>query len=139
MNSRDVTKKTVLIADDTASVRERFTTALEQAGHRAVAVKSAAELLARVRADLAQIDLVLVDVRLSHRTGVALVRSIRKIDNGRLTILVFSGSVSSADEVRDLAALGVAGYVNDHAAIPLILPSLAPHLSPDDHTRPAGS
>ena len=40
-----------------------------------------------------------------------------------------------ADEVRDLAALGVAGYVNEYSAVQHILPSLAPHLFPDNFNR----
>src|SRR6266550_7915552 len=127
--------KTVLIADDTAFVRDRFKTALEAAGHRAVTVKSAVELLARVRADLAQLDLLVIDLRLPHAAGVDLVRSIRKLDAGRLPILIFSGTITSADEVRDLAALGVAGYVNEYSAVQHILPSLAPHLFPDNFNR----
>jgi uncharacterized protein (TIGR02266 family) len=127
--------KTVLIADDTAFVRDRFKTALEGAGHRAVTVKSAVELLARVRADLAHLDLLVIDLRLPHASGVDLVRSIRKLDDGRLPILVFSGTISSAEEVRDLAALGVAGYVNEYSAVQHILPSLAPHLFPDNFNR----
>jgi CheY-like chemotaxis protein len=97
-----VATKTVLIADDTAFVRERFETALQDAGHRAVAVKSAAELLARVRADQDQLDLLVIDLRLPHTSGVDLVRAVRKIDSGRLPILVFSGTISSAEEVRAL-------------------------------------
>ena len=128
-------RTTVLVADDTAFVRDRFKTALEHAGHRAIAVKSAAELLARVRADLAQIDLLVIDLRLPHQTGVELVRSVRKIDSGRLTILVFSGTISSAEEVRELASLGVAGYINEYSAVQHILPSLAPHLFPDSFNR----
>jgi uncharacterized protein (TIGR02266 family) len=135
MATAGASTKTVIIADDTAFVRDRFKTALENAGHRAVAVKSAAELLARVRADLAQIDLLVVDLRLPHQAGVELVRSIRKIDNGQLPILVFSGTISSAEEVRELAALGVAGYVNEYSAVQHILPSLAPHLFPDNFNR----
>jgi uncharacterized protein (TIGR02266 family) len=127
--------KTVIVADDTAFVRDRFKTALEHAGHRAIAVKSAVELLARVRADLAQIDLLVIDLRLPQQTGVELVRSVRKIDNGQLKILVFSGTISSAEEVRELAALGVAGYVNEYSAVQHILPSLAPHLFPDNFNR----
>ena len=42
------TTKTVIVADDTAFVRERFATALLSAGHSALTAKSAAELLARV-------------------------------------------------------------------------------------------
>jgi uncharacterized protein (TIGR02266 family) len=135
MGATSVSAKTIIIADDTAFVRDRFQSALEGAGHRAVAVKSAAELLARVRADLAEVDLIVLDLRLPHQPGVDLVRSIRKLDGGKLTILVFSGTIANADEVRDLAALGVAGYVNEYSAVQHILPSLAPHLFPDSFNR----
>ena len=135
MAGTSVTTKTVVIADDTAFVRDRFRTAVENAGHKAIVVKSAAELLARVRADLEQIDLIVVDLRLPHNPGVDLVRSIRKLDDGRLPVLIFSGTIASADEVRELAALGVAGYVNEYSAVQHILPSLAPHLFPDNFNR----
>ena len=135
MASTSVTTKTVVIADDTAFVRDRFRTAIENAGHKAIAVKSAAELLARVHADLARIDLIVIDLRLPHAPGIELVRSIRKLDEGRLPILVFSGTIVNADEVRQLAALGVAGYVNEYSAVQHILPSLAPHLFPDNFNR----
>src|SRR6266516_1979325 len=135
MASTSVTTKTVVVADDTAFVRDRFRTALENAGHKAIVVKSAAELLARVRAALCTIDLIVLDLRLPRATGVELVRSIRKLDDGRLPILIFSGTIASADEVKDLAALGVAGYVNEYSAVQHILPSLAPHLFPDNFNR----
>src|SRR5438046_3252408 len=135
MASSSVATKTIVIADDTAFVRDRFRTALENAGHKAVLVKSAAELLARVRADVNQIDLLVLDLRLPHAPGVDLVRSVRKLDDGKLAILIFSGTIASADEVRDLAALGVAGYVNEYSAVQHILPSLAPHLFPDNYNR----
>ena len=130
-----MSSKTVLIADDTAFVRDRFATALLGAGHTALTVKSAAELLARIRADLSTIDLLVLDLRLPHAGGVELVRAVRKIDEGRIPILVFSGTIGNADEVRDLAALGVAGYVNEYSAVQHILPSLAPHLFPDNFNR----
>jgi uncharacterized protein (TIGR02266 family) len=135
MPGTSVSTKTVVVADDTAFVRDRFRLAVENAGHKAIAVKSAAELLARVRADLDRIDLVVLDLRLPHAPGVDLVRAIRKIDDGRLPILVFSGTIANADEVRELAALGVAGYVNEYSAVQHILPSLAPHLFPDNFNR----
>src|SRR5215203_2526134 len=135
MTMTAISAKTILVADDTAFVRDRFKIALEGAGHRAVTVKSAAELLARVRADLAQLDLLVIDLRLPHAAGVEIVRGIRKIDQGRLPILIFSGTIATAEEVRELAALGVAGYVNEYSAVQHILPSLAPHLFPDNFNR----
>jgi uncharacterized protein (TIGR02266 family) len=85
MATTSVTTKTVVIADDTAFVRDRFQTAVETAGHKAIAVKTAA----------------------------------------------------TADEVRELAALGVAGYINEYSAVQHILPSIAPHLFPDNFNRRA--
>jgi two-component system chemotaxis response regulator CheY len=129
------TAKTVIVADDTAFVRERFETALASAGHAALTASNALELLERVRDDLSKIDLLVLDLRLPNGGGVELVRAIRKLDGGRLPILVFSGTIASADEVRDLAALGVAGYLNEYSAVQHILPSLAPHLFPDNFNR----
>ena len=77
----------------------------------------------------------MLDLRLPHAGGVELVRAIRKLDGGRLPILVFSGTIAGADEVRELAALGVAGYINEYSAVQHILPSLAPHLFPDNFNR----
>jgi uncharacterized protein (TIGR02266 family) len=135
MTAGTTATKTVLIADDASFVRERFQTALQDAGHRAVVAKSAAEVLGRVRADLENIDLLVLDLRLPFASGVELVRAVRKLDGGRLPILVFSGTISSADEVRELATLGVAGYINEYSAAQHILPSLAPHLFPDSFNR----
>lgn len=135
MTGASVTAKTVLIADDTAFVRDRFKTALEDAGHRPILARSAVELLARVRADLDRIDLIALDLRLPNAPGVDLVRAIRKIDAGRVPILVFSGTIVSAEEVRELSSLGVVGYVNEYSAVQHILPSLAPHLFPDSFNR----
>src|SRR3954471_14139728 len=135
MPSTAVSAKTVVIADDTSFVRDRFRTALENAGHKAIAVKSAVELLARVRADLNDIDLIVLDLRLPRAPGVVLVRTTRNLDDGRLPILIFSGTIANAEEVRDLAALGVAGYVNEYSAVQHILPPLAPHLFPDTFHR----
>jgi uncharacterized protein (TIGR02266 family) len=134
MASTSLSSKTVLVADDTAFVRDRFRSALETAGHRAVAVTSAAELLAAVRTDADGIDLIVLDLRLPPTPGVDLVRAIRQLDEDK-PLLIFSGTIASADEVRDLAALGVAGYVNEYSAVQHILPSLAPHLFPDSFNR----
>ncbi|MEY4634356.1 MAG: hypothetical protein RJA55_154 [Acidobacteriota bacterium] len=131
-------RKTVLVAADTPFVRDRFKAALDASGHRAVVVKSVAQLLARVHADLDELDLIVLDLRMPHASGAELVRRIRKLDQGRLPILVFSGSVTSAEEVRELAGLGVGGYLNEYSAVEHILPSIAPHLFPDNFNRRAG-
>ena len=127
-------RKTVVVADAAAEIRERFAEALQQAGHRAVAVERAPELLRRIGDG--DPDLVILGLHLAESSGIDLVRSIRELDAGSaVPILVLSGSVGSATEVRDLTDLGVAGYVNEHSVAAQIMPSLAPHLFPDRFNR----
>ena len=128
------TTKTVLVADDTAFVRDRFRAAIESAGHRAITATTEAEALTAVRAPHVPLDLLVLDLRLPPATGTALVRKIRAHDR-QVPILVFSGTVTTVDEVRELATLGVAGYVNEYSAVQHILPTLAPQLFPDEYNR----
>jgi uncharacterized protein (TIGR02266 family) len=126
--------KTIVVADDTAFVRDRFRNALEHAGHEAVTVRTGRELLLKLRQS-GRVDLIVLDVRLPHGNGLALVRAIRKLDGELPAVVVFSGTIASAEEVRQLASLGVSGYVNEYTAVQHILPSLAPYLFPGHHNR----
>lgn len=126
--------RTVLVADDTAFVRDRFKAAIEAAGHSAVTAKTGQELLAQVRANGARLDLIVLDLRLPQGNGVTLLQAIRKLDH-RTGVVIFSGTIASADEVRQLETLGVVGYINEYTAVQHILPSLLPHLFPDGLNR----
>jgi uncharacterized protein (TIGR02266 family) len=126
--------KTVLIADDTAFVRDRFRLALTDAGHEAVVAGSTADLLARLRAADTRLDLVVLDLHLPGSKGVGLIRTIQ--DAGcRAPILVFSGTIANAGEVRELSALGITAFINEYTTPAHILPALAPHLFPDSFNR----
>jgi uncharacterized protein (TIGR02266 family) len=129
-----VAAKTVLVADDTAFVRDRFRVAIEGAGHKAVTAQNGPELLGllgRVRTGKPDIDLIVLDLRLPQGNGVAMLRAIRKIHKDRPPVMIFSGTIASADEVRELGTLGVRGYVNEYMATQHIVPSLVPHLFGD--------
>jgi uncharacterized protein (TIGR02266 family) len=130
-----VAVKTVLIADDTAFVRDRFKMALEGAGHRAVTVRTGQELLAALQAQQDRIDLVVLDLRLPHGRGIDLVRGLRRVAPEKPPIVVFSGTIANAGEVRDLSSFGVAGYVNEYTGVSHIMPALAPHLFPEHYNR----
>jgi uncharacterized protein (TIGR02266 family) len=132
MGSSAPGSKTVLVADETDFVRDRFRTALEGAGHRAVLVSSAPELLERLRGAASPVDLVLLDVRLSRSSGVSLVRAVRDLIGDDMPILVFSGTIASSEEVRALARLGVAGYINEYSAVAHIVRGLSPHLAEEE-------
>ena len=130
-----VASKTVIVADDTAFVRDRFKSALQSVGHRASTANDSAELIARIRRDSASIDLVVLDLRLPPAHGVGLVRTLRSIEGFKAPIVIFSGTIASAEEVRELSLLGVAGYVNEYSAVQHIVPALSPHLFPAEYNR----
>lgn len=130
-----VAAKTVVVADDTAFVRDRFRAALAQAGHEAVTVRTGAELLGLTRHDFNRIDLIALDLRLPQGQGVQMVRDLRKLSKHAPPIVVFSGTIANATEVRELTSLGVSGYVNEYTAVQHIVPSLTPHLFPDLYNR----
>jgi len=125
--------KTVVVGVGDAHTRERFSAALQQAGHHAIEVRTQSDLLARVRLPSGVADLVVLDLRLAE-SGVGTVRTLRSKEP-RISVVVLSGSIRDAGEVRELAKLGIDSYVNDHCADRHILPSLAPRLFPDSFNR----
>jgi uncharacterized protein (TIGR02266 family) len=130
-----IATKTVLVADDTLFVRDRFRSAIENAGHRVIAVRTGTEVLATMRDTGAAIDLIVLDLRLPDERGIELLRDIQGTNGPRPKILVFSGTIADADEVTELAALGVVGYINEYTAAHHIVPSLLPHLFPENYNR----
>ena len=128
--------KTILVAHRLGSIRDRFAAALADAHHAFIAADNAAAAAAAIASRKPAVSLAIVDLGLSD-DGVELVRDLCAAAGSPPPMLVFSGSIRSIDQVRSLAALGVAGYINEHAATPQILPALAPHLFPDSFNRRA--
>ena len=128
--------RTVLLATGDGGVRDRFAGPLHDASHRTLEATRASALLDRLGGEEAPVDLLLLDLRLAD-DGPSLFRQVRA-RAARLPIVVFSGSVDGAAAVRALAPLGVAGYVNEHCDAQDVLPSLAPHLFPDNFNRRSG-
>lgn len=127
--------KTILIAHQSLAVRDRFAAALAEAQQNYVLAGGAAGVRAALASDRTPVNLVLVDLGLATDDPVALVAEIRATGSRPVAVVVFAGSVQSADLIAALGAAGVAGYVNEHADGPQILPALAPHLFPDNFNR----
>ena len=126
--------KTVVIAAHDTALAERFAAALTSAKHRAMVVTKYEALGERLVDTSDRIDLVILDLQLGTCKGPSLVQSIQKIERCP-PVLIFSSSVTSNNEARQLTNLGVVGYVNEHCPTQQILSVLAPHLSPDSFNR----
>ena len=134
MNMSTAGFRTILLANTEDRVLERFGDPLREAGHRTIEATDEVSLLQSLKSRPDSVDLLLLDLRLAASDRPGLVRKIRA-HTANLPVVVFSGSVDNAAEIRQLAALGIAGYVNEHCTIQAVLSSLAPHLFPDRFNR----
>ena len=129
--------KTILVAHQSAVVRDRFAAAFADARHGFVIAGDEPAARRAAAEPTRPVDLCLVDLGMaSDEDGLALVRVLgRAPDGGGRPVLVFAGSVVSARQAQALAGAPIAGYVNEHASTAQILPALAPHLFPDNFNR----
>lgn len=120
--------KTVIVADETAFVRDRFRAALAGAGHRVLLASSRAELLACVGSAGADVDLVVLDVRLSSSNATSLIRQLQRLLPHKPPIIALSGTVGHASAVRELTTLDVTSYINEYTNGQNIVRALHPFL-----------
>jgi uncharacterized protein (TIGR02266 family) len=128
--------KTILVAHQSATARDRFAAALAEARHASVMAATAPALSAAIAERQGGIDLAIIDLGLSPEP-MDLVADVRRAGRRLIPVVVFAGSVTSADQVVALAGLGVTAFINEHASSAQILPALAPHLFPDNFNRRA--
>ena len=126
--------KTILVAHQLAGVRDRFSAALAEARHLALEASTATEVYPRLDSPTSRIDLALLDLGLSD-APMDMVAAVRRTSPRLVPVVVFAGSISSAEQILTLAEMGVTAFVNEHAASAQILPALVPHLFPDNFNR----
>ena len=126
--------KTILIAHQTAQIRDRVAAALADARHDDVRADTAEAALSAVADGSRPISLAVVDLGLAPDAG-AFVAALKHRTTRNVPVVIFAGSVKSGADIPALLAAGVSGYLNEHAATAQLVPSLAPHLFPDSFDR----
>ncbi len=129
--------RTIVVADETAFVRDRFRTALTGAGHRVLLASNRAELLACVRHAQHDIDLIVLDVQLSASDATTLVRQLQALLPRIPTIVAFSGTVGSTSAVNALAEMNVTAFINEYTGEQNIVRTLHPFLGGSESSRRA--
>jgi uncharacterized protein (TIGR02266 family) len=128
--------KTILVAHRSLAVRDRFAAALAEAQQDYLLAGAEPALRAALANDRAPVSLALLDLGMAgDQDPAAFVSELRGTGPRPFPIVVFAGSVATSEQLVSLGAAGVAGYVNEHADAPQILPALAPHLFPDSFNR----
>lgn len=98
--------RTILVVDDSATIRMVLSSALENKGYRVVLAKDGMETLAKIQGAVP--DLVILDITLPHLDGYKICRVIKENDlTSHVPVVFLTGHDSFVDRVRGRMAGGV--------------------------------
>lgn len=101
-----VRPRTILVVDDSPTIRAVLSTALETKGYRVVLAKDGMETLSKIQGAVP--DLVILDVTLPHLDGYKICRVIKENDlTSHVPVVFLTGHDSFVDRVRGRMAGGV--------------------------------
>ncbi len=101
--------KTILIADDSVSIRTLVNATLEGAGYEVIITSDGQEALDQL--DGKQIDLVLTDLNMPKIDGTELVRRIRTIEQYQFIPVLLLTTESQASKKMEAKEAGATGWI----------------------------
>lgn len=121
--------KTILVVDDSATVRKLLTSKLEKSGHNVVCAVDGVDALAKIAENLP--DMVFLDIAMPRMDGYDVCKEIRAnpVSKG-LPVVMISGKDGFFDKVRGKMA-GASGYVTKPFGPDALIKALETHLAVD--------
>lgn len=101
--------KSVLVVDDSSTIRGQLRPILEQIGMTVVEAGDGEEGL--VIARLNTVDLIMVDVHMPKMDGITMIREVRKLPNHEKTPIFVLTTDSSISRARDAKAAGATAWI----------------------------
>lgn len=121
--------KTILVVDDSPTVRKLISGKLERSGHIVVCASDGVEALERINDSLP--DLVLLDITMPRMDGYEVCKQIRANPEAKnLPVVMISGKDGFFDKVRGKMA-GTTGYVTKPFGPETLMKALETYLLPD--------
>ena len=121
--------KTILVVDDSPTVRKLISGKLEKSGHHVVCAVDGIEALAKLEEGMP--DLVLLDITMPRMDGYEVCKQIRSNPAGKnLPVVMISGKDGFFDKVRGRMA-GTSGYVTKPFGPETLMKALETYLLPD--------
>jgi twitching motility two-component system response regulator PilG len=122
--------KTILVVDDSPTVRKLISGKLEKSGHNVVCAVDGVDALAKLEEGMP--DLVLLDITMPRMDGYEVCKQIRSTPEGKhLPVVMISGKDGFFDKVRGRMA-GTSGYVTKPFGPETLMKALETYLLPDD-------
>ena len=105
--------KKIVVADDTALFRFMMEDLLVKRGYEVITAKDGEDALSKVKHELPDLDLLLLDMVMPRMDGFAVIRELNKGVMGKnLPILTLSGVIKSDEDKATMREMGVRGYID---------------------------
>ncbi|MCP4457416.1 MAG: response regulator [Cytophagales bacterium] len=104
-------KKTVLIVDDSESIRELVGVTLEDAGYTVYKGVHGEDGLATLRDIQGHVSLIITDLFMPFMDGLGLIKEVRKDDNYKYTPILMLTTESQLDKKKEAKKAGVTGWI----------------------------
>ncbi len=101
--------KTILIVDDSATLRQVVSIALRGAGYNVVEASNGKEALGKL--DGSKINLIISDVNMPIMDGITLVKEVKKLPNYKFTPIIMLTTEGSDEMKREGQAAGAKAWV----------------------------
>lgn len=106
-------KKKVVVADDTAFFRMMLTELLTEAGYEVITAVDGEDALIKIKHELPDLDLVLLDMLMPKLDGFQVIEELKKgVMANNLPILALSGVFKSDADRDHMKKLGIVGYID---------------------------
>lgn len=106
----------ILVLDDSASVRQLIRTALEPSGHAIVGAANGVQGLKLV--EQAKFDLVITDLNMPEMDGLTFIREFRKRNDHKGVPIVFVTTESSEHLKQEAKSMGATGWITKPFSAP---------------------
>lgn len=104
-------KKTILVVDDFASIRQFVCETLERKGYQTLGASGGNEAYELLAEKIAEINLVLTDYNMPDCTGFELLKRIKSNPNLAQVPVIFLTTESSPDKMRAAKEAGLSAWV----------------------------
>ena len=101
--------KTILIVDDSASLRQVVSIALRGAGYNVVEASNGKDALGKL--DGTKVNLIISDVNMPIMDGITFVKEVKKLPNYKFTPIIMLTTEGSDDKKREGQMAGAKAWV----------------------------
>ena len=101
--------KTILIVDDSASMRQLVTFALKDAGYDVIAAVDGKDALSKLNG--AKVEMVVTDLNMPNMDGIELIRELRTKQACKFTPVVMLTTESQDSKKKEGRAAGASGWI----------------------------